>query len=326
MRYLEIDTIKGVCILLVFFQHSILGFPIDLNAQYCWCNWLTQVITSYYMPCFFVVSGFLYYGSKKSWGDTMKDKLHRLVLPYLTVCAIELSVKLFLPSYAFCAHDSLIDYANYYLLNGGDRWFLYVLFTVFLLWAPFKLQMLKAQTIAIVLMVLYAVVLTGVIGFYFFPISKCLFYSQFFLWGYMLRIFYIKIRPIFQNYYYVFMTFFILMNCILINQLDYWTRGIALPIIGTMFMFTVALCLEKSKKSFIIKCNDIFKYVGRYSLQFYVMTGFVLPVARILVVNIWHIQSPFIIIPSVFFIQVCFAYIGVRICEKIKPLNYLFGY
>lgn len=256
----------------------------------------------------------------------MKDKLHRLVLPYIAVCTIELGVKLIVPSLAFCTHDSLAGYANYYILGGGDRWFLYVLFTVFLLWAPFKRMMRKPNTIVIVLIVLYSVVLTGVVGFYFFPISKCLFYSQFFLWGYLLRIYYCIIRPALQKYHYIFTTCFILMNCILISYLDFWTRGITLPIIGTLFMFALALWSCESNNAIIIKCNDIFKYVGRYSLQFYVMTGFVLPPARILVVNIGHVHNPFIIIPFVFLIQVCLAFVGVRICERIKPLNYLFGY
>ena len=67
----EINILKGMTIILVLLGHSPVIFPINLQEIY-WCKLLVDIIYSFHMPCFFLISGFLFYNSEKKWKNKIK--------------------------------------------------------------------------------------------------------------------------------------------------------------------------------------------------------------------------------------------------------------
>ena len=117
-RFDELDVVRGICMLLVFFQHSILYFPINFSELYPWCNHLFKSISTFFMPCFFLVSGFLYSKSKRDYKSSMMEKTRRLLVPYAFVCVLQFGVKMAVPSMAFRKLGDVSDIVNYYVLGG----------------------------------------------------------------------------------------------------------------------------------------------------------------------------------------------------------------
>lgn len=118
-RFDELDVVRGICMLLVFFQHSILYFPINFSELYPWCNHLFKSISTFFMPCFFLVSGFLWAKSKRDNKSSMIEKVRRLLVPYAFVCAVQLVIKQAVPSMAFRKLGDSVDIVNYYILGGA---------------------------------------------------------------------------------------------------------------------------------------------------------------------------------------------------------------
>lgn len=97
-RNISIDVNKGLAILLVYLGHSLLYYPISLSSMYGWCAVLDKCITSFNMPLFFMISGFLFWGTKRDSLEIISNKFKRLMIPYLCVMGIILVCKVFLPA------------------------------------------------------------------------------------------------------------------------------------------------------------------------------------------------------------------------------------
>ena len=60
MRDRSLDIVKGLAILFVYLLHSVLYYQIRMN-DISWCLVLSRFITSFIMPLFFIVSGYLFF-------------------------------------------------------------------------------------------------------------------------------------------------------------------------------------------------------------------------------------------------------------------------
>jgi len=97
-RDLSIDYAKGIAILFVYIGHSILYYPPGLFANCEWSHYVGSMVYSCNMPLFFFISGLLFAYSKKSNVEVVKDKVRRLLIPYLFTMAIVLLAKVFMPA------------------------------------------------------------------------------------------------------------------------------------------------------------------------------------------------------------------------------------
>ena len=323
-RIKEIDFIKGILILLVYLNHSVLYYPINFSTEYLGCKIMTHIAASFYMPCFFIVSGFLFYSNNKSWFTVLTDKIKRLAVPYFFICGISLCVKLANPSLAYVSKDSLSDYIYYYLLDGGDRWFVYALFGIFLFVTPIK-RFIVQSTISIIASILFVYTLLDTKVLNAVPaVPLFMDYGRYFLLGFILKKYYSKIRSYLRINWFSFFILFFVFNVILSNLYDDRFFSLVLPIIGSVSLF--AICIKYCDSDY----NQIFMFsvsrVGRYSLQYYMLNGCILMPLRYLLVNILGIVNPWFVVPFLFVSMLLIAHFFVKLFEKFMLSRFLLGY
>lgn len=207
---------------------------------------------------------------------------------------------------------------------GGDRWFIYTLFIIFMLLIPIR-NFLKNKWLDVALM-------AGLIVIYFldfmptfFALDKVFHYMFFFIAGYALGEYYPTIKTWALKWWWMIYAIFIIANVVFIETLyniPFVFRFI-LPFSGTLAVMTMAFLLEK-----VVDKSKVAKYIeycGKYSLQFYLFT-FCYPLIRWSIVSVLNITNPFIILISVFVLQLITTSIIVEITRRIKWLKIPCGY
>lgn len=324
MRDYSIDIAKGIAILFVYLGHSIIYHPIELANMYEWCHILERFIASFNMPLFFIISGYLFSLSKKNTVQTCKDKFKRLVIPYLFTMLIVVTSKMILPaemSYSSSA-GMLFAMLKTWLVSGGDRWFVYVLFLVFLVAAPLRKCLSNKRIAGCMIVILVAVYFLRLLPTVFLlnDVGKFLIY---FIVGYQLHNSYGKIKAFKTRWWGYFL--FIVLNFALIEtlcQID-WIFRFILPFTGTLAIIFCSIELESLGLD--NKLVRWLSYLGKYSLQFYLFT-FSYPIIRILIVSKCGIVNPMAIIIIVFVLQIISSTLIVEITRKIKWLKIYCGY
>lgn len=128
-RIATIDFLKGFCLFCVFIGHSLieLGF-------------VTHLYQSFYMPAFFLLSGYCYKKTTSFWKAVARDGRRILAVYYIWAVGVLLVVMLYK---FFITHSDIEDFLILMkrTLLGIDQhqfiaplWFLVALFTVRLLW------------------------------------------------------------------------------------------------------------------------------------------------------------------------------------------------
>ena len=197
---------------------------------------------------------------------------------------------------------------------------------MFVVLAPFKRNFDNKFVAIIAILALILLDMTGAMPGAFLLGTVCHF-SIFFLIGYVIKDYYESLRESVMDHKTLLIILFALCNGLYFMDMHSALKSYCLPIIGTVgtFAFSFAL-LKYSQNRIIDRIVKSIKYVGCYSLQFYVFTGFVLVIARTLIVKVVGLQSPFTVIPAVFVVQMVLATAGVWVCKRIKLTNKLMGY
>lgn len=321
----SIDIFKGLAILSVLFAHSILYHPIDMTSMYHWCYVIDKINTSFHMPMFFLISGYLFSKTHKTTGELYKQKTLRILVPYLAMMSLVIIVKSIIPTkfYYHQAEGGVLSLISNTLLYGGDRWFLYTMFIMFLLVIPFR-NMLKNKWVDLVLIMVLIIVYF--LGFMpkIFLLDRMFYYLAYFVAGYALKDSFYDIKAWLLKYWWVVYAIAILANGVFILPLAKipFIFRFVLPLTGTCAVMTLAFQMEK-----IVLKSKIVQYVeycGKYTLQFYLFPGAV--IARVLAINVLQMSNPFVIIVSVFFLQVIIQTILVEITRRIKWLKIPCGY
>lgn len=325
MRDRSIDLIKGIAILFVYLGHGILYHPIQMEAMYAWCRVLGRFIESFNMPLFFIVSGYLFSLTKKDTWDLYRGKVQRLLIPYLFTMAILIGVKLVLPSslsYNSAVEGGVKSMILNALVYGGDRWFVYVMFVMFVLIIPFR-SCLKKR------IVLYVTIIALIVIYYLaflpkeFKIKDVFYFMYFFLIGFALRDNWEQLKGFCRKYWFVIFILFIVANIVFVIPFERITfiYRFMLPLTGSLACMTIAVLLEKHDSIFV----RYFTYCGKYSLQFYLFS-FGYPIIRWLVVSYFQFSNPLLILLSVFVLQLITIAIIVEITRRIKFLKIPCGY
>ena len=184
MRYAEIDTLKGIAILLVVLGHSIIFYPINLHENRV-CNWIFEWLSSVHMPLFFAVSGFCF-SYKGNYTGYLWKKVRRIGIPYLVFNLIDMFPRTLFPQFVNrdrSIKDSLISIALY----GGEYWFLYVLFGIFFIFPAIKKVCEKYKYMPAIIAVVIIVLNLLKIECSIFLLDKLILALLYFFGGYMVK-------------------------------------------------------------------------------------------------------------------------------------------
>lgn len=207
------------------------------------------------------------------------------------------------------------------LFKGGELWFVYVLFIIFLIWPPLLHKVSKrALAGIIVLLMIVSHVLPGDLlgGIFLYP--KVLDCSVYFLAGYWLRE--VDRSWLSNGRNFGIATALFVVFCCLLVQTVYvpYVWHYVLAFIGCWFVWALSFQLLKVRP-----VADALSFCGKYSLSFYWLNGFVLVPARTLIVKVLHVESTPLIALSIFLICVVSEVIAIKIIRKIPYVKSMVG-
>ena len=287
-----------------------------------WCKYAMAIHGTFYLNVFFLVSGYLFAHSKpRTFTENFKKKASRLLIPYLGYEAINLGVKLALPQLVNRKVGGQVEYMEDMLFNGGELWFVYVLFIIFLIWPSILHRLSKKALVGvIVLLIVASNVLPGNLfdGIFLYP--KVISYSVFFLIGYLLRNMDRSLLESNRNFGIVTILF-VVFCCLLVQTIHIpFVWQYALAFIGCWFVWASSFQLLKVKR-----IAHAFSFCGKYSLSFYWLNGFALVPARMIVVKMLHVESTPLIAVSIFLMCVVSEVIAIMIIKKIPYVRTVVG-
>lgn len=323
IHYNELDICKGIAITSVLLSHSFIHHPIEL-CDIEWCKYCLDIIGSFFLPLFFIISGFLFSFSKyDGFLNNLKRKALRLMLPYVSYGVINFALKLLFPELINRKMDSIFDYIINYLFYGGELWFVYVLFIIFALMPPIvnRINSNKGYLLFGIILILLWQFLPGEFynGIFLYP--KVVKYALFFLLGYRFSLLYREKLDNTQILVYLGFIFFVL-NIVFVQELQIGVVLISLILacIGSFFFWSLSFKIEN-----LDQLAKYLTFVGKYSLAFYFFNGFALVPARIIVVKVLSITSPMAIVPIVFILCMLGCSVGVLIARKFPRISKLVG-
>lgn len=317
----EIDIVKGIAILFVLWHHSFIKFPIYM-LDIPWCKYAMAIHGTFFLNVFFLVSGYLFAHSKpRTFVENFKKKASRLLIPYLSFEMVNLGIKLAMPSLV----NRKIGGGNEYLFDlickGGELWFVYVLFFIFLIWPPILHRLNKNCIWGIVVLLAIAChVIPNDLwdGIFLYP--RILSYSVFFLVGYQMRDFDREVLKSKRNFGIV-TVLFVVFCCLLVETIHIpYVWNYFLAFIGCWFVWALSFQLLNVKPA-----SRFLSFCGKYSLSFYWLNGFALVPARMLIVKMLHVENTPLVAISIFLICVVSEVIAIKIIKRIPYVKTMVG-
>lgn len=141
-RLISFDIAKAICIILVVIGHYVPDYsPL-------WYVSVHDVIYTFHMPLFMFASGFIYMATKKDipYKDFLLKKVKRLIVPYLSVSAIVITIKLLTEGHAYVENPvTWMSYIKmFYLPEAGYfLWFIWALWWMFVISPLFKTMQMR---------------------------------------------------------------------------------------------------------------------------------------------------------------------------------------
>ena len=320
-RFKEIDIVKGIAMLTVIWHHSMIVYPINLQAL-PWCMHAMAVNHTYYLIVFFVVSGYLFaFSSNPSPTHTLNSKVKRLLIPYLSFEVINMAVKMMAPGLVNTKVEGIGSYISKMVLYGGELWFVYTLFLIFLIW-PIILQWIKrpqAVYIVLALVLLDQFLPTNLFGG-MFMLNEVVYYSIWFVAGWLIRDMNRELLGR-RDYLFVFSVLFVCLCVIFVMtvrlpMVDAYVKGA----IGCGFVWMASY--QMANHHWLARPLG---FVGKYSLSYYWLNGFALVPARYLVVNVLKVEATPGIAICIWCICVALITVAVLVIRRIPVVKTAVG-
>ena len=285
-RYIEIDALRGWAIFLVVLGHSVIYFPIDLHNTF-WGNSIYKMCISVHIPLFFIISGYCYRyeGLTKNY---IQKKIGHILIPYISFGLIDTFFRSVMSSFvnrSRTIQDSIINM----FLYGGEYWFLYVLFFIYILF-PLILRIHRGKKINVGFCILLMLLSACEIKVKLFQLGGICEYLFWFGLGYYIQRYSVKniMLVIKKIRYIVFLPLsFAWILLALDNNYSFYGKNILVAFIGCI----VSIILV-SFNNF----KNIFAKFGKSSLQIYLLNGFALVGSRYFVCNILRCTNMLLII------------------------------
>lgn len=313
-KYIEqIDTLKGIAIFMVILGHSIIKYPINLHDNVV-CNYVYRLVSSVHMPLFFVISGYCY-TQKANFKDYLFAKIKRLMIPYFIFGILDI-IPRYLLSFMVNRPRGIVESVISILLFGGEYWFLYVLFIIFVIY-PFINSVLEKNKYLSMMMIPLLIILSKYMSSVdIFQINKTIYYLSFFMTGWIVRKKAGKdIFKIDSNSNELVVLVALLWTCLVLINEPYLAELSC--VFGLLLMYMIA-----NYKNI----NIIFSRFGKYSLQLYLFNGYFLVLSRTVIVKVFGITNPLIIVAGNVLFMFLISYLLIaHIFSKFKIFRIIMG-
>lgn len=209
------------------------------------------------------------------------------------------------------------------IFSGGEYWFLYVLFGIFIFY-PFIFNAYeKNKKNVIFISAIIFTIACCQITIYTFRVESILYHLVYFNAGYLVKLFFVKIRTMEIMKSKAIITLVPVTTVLLISvylKIGYGfgkMEIIPVAFIGIFFSWLL------TRIQFF---NKFFAPYGKYSLQLYLLNGFTLGLSRFFVCNFMDISDPYIIISVNVAVDFFIAYLFIKyVCEEYKPIRIMMG-
>ena len=288
----SLDIAKGIGIILVVFGHTL--SPVMKGHSIL--EWIYSVIYTFHMPLFFFISG--YFASKLitkpvSKPELIKQRTIRLMIPYFVWALIYLPMKVVMSQYARF-HDEYKWYSIFFGNNpDGQLWYLYVLFILSVLMI---LVVTKKNLAAFTTVFLVGSFMSGLIpfsiGFTSITLTFSLYQAGFFFLGTLTSVKF-DYQKVTGNIYAFFLSLIVLISYSVIlwfnNDEVWYLRAIvaACAIYAVLFLCNI-INNTKAKRPLV--------YLGKTSMEIYILHGPLLVAGRIVLPKIIHNTNVYIIV------------------------------
>ena len=312
-RYEEIDALKGFAMFLVVLGHSIIVYPINLHENNFFNN-LYEFVSTFHLPLFFIISGYCF-SYKDNYKQYITKKIKRILIPYLIFSLLNILLRILVPSLVNKSDDFVTLLMNV-IFNGGEYWFLYTLFMIFVFY-PLLYKVNRNKVIAIILEILLLIASLLNIKVNMFCITPLLKYLFYFNSGVLIKIYK---KDIFENnknnVLYTLVTFIILIFVFLLYRK--YTFNYLETICATIGIFFSYLL---SGFEYFVRT---FKSFGNNSLQIHLCNDYSLVVSRTIICNITY--NPFIIVLFNLFVDyIVVQFVIEYIIKRSKVLSFSMG-
>lgn len=293
-----IDVAKGILILMVVYGH-LYGVLKSTNVDDVAVEWIRQSVNlfvSFYMPCFFVITGFCS-NFKKTYITFFIQSFKTIILPGVFFIIV-LNIK-------HLNYDTVVNIAKSIVFYGGSYWFLSSLFFARIIyWIVFnKIEKKNIQNIVCVMFFL--------LGFFISRIYQGL--QPWYFIHTMLLMPFLHFGQLLKNYElksvkYIFFLFGIaLLSTIMLSHLGflnieyyYHVPGISFKLLNLNLSMLIPfvllsisgclLCLGISKQ---INSNRILEYIGKNSIVIYCLHNVVMSRLQSRIWGLWELPVLF---------------------------------
>lgn len=329
-RIKEIDIMRGIAIILVILGHAIIVYPIDLH-EIPWCEILFTWLSSVHMPLFFLLAGFCYSFREKpnkswwvSYGTYLLKKVKRIVVPYFVFCILDMSVRVIFPE-SVNNKWRIIESLENMILRGGEYWFLYVLFFMFVIF-PLMEKVLKKSIMWILLLGALLVLRFSDIAPGVLEINSVVMYLPYFIFGYLVKVNWRNIRSYKKTIVQWRLVIFIVSSAVwaacvgfLYLKSNWDAISFVASVAGIMDVWLIAIGISNKKMAFLCDCS-------KYSLQLYLLNGYFLVVSRTVIVSFLGAETAALIIVFNMLMTLILPLLIIKyLLTKIEPARFLMG-
>lgn len=285
---------------LVVFNHSFAIYPTPFIIK-----WVSAWISSYYMPLFFFISGYLFvYTNPQVEMIEIKSfifkKVNRIIVPYLILTLIAFIPKFILSEYAYNKIDlNISSFVSGFVYPATNPvayfWFLPTIFIIYCI-ALYLYRYIYQVSCTYYTLIFFGLFLLNLFNPFnsvkLFNINNVSFYLIFFWLGSM----YFLSEKLVDKYLENSLSLpFLLLITIILTHLFYGTgKGYLIKAIFGIFM-SVAL-----SKIYINRNYSFFKFINGFYYQIYLLSWFFITFCRIFLYHTIGL-SPYITYAAMFF-------------------------
>ena len=317
-RYDELDLMKGIGIILVYLGHSFNLKGLENNFIF---SYLYNTISSFHMPLFFLISGFLLSNVKISggWASYYYNKIKRLLIPYFFINFIDYIPRTIFPNLVNSPFGGIKEVLFY---GTKISWFIYTLFIIFMIFPILEKYILNKDKYYLFGLFLFFINYFKVFNnIEIFSLNLVIQYIFYFYIGYNIHFVHnIEIEKLRKNN-----ILFLVLSIIFFYfsykyySVNFFTKGL-FALLGTLIIFYIS---QKVRKEGIV--YKLLKFYGVNSLAFYLIEGFITVIYRVILFRIISIEKAELFITVFFILRLVTSFIVIKIIAKNSVLSFLLG-